>query len=67
MTRQIKKIRNGRKHGPVSSFVSATNIEELNPFVLWDHFYLPQVEGTAGSTFTVTQALPPLATLKLVI
>lgn len=51
MTRQIKKIRNGRKHGPVSSFVSATNIEELNPFVLWDHFYLPQVEGTAGFNF----------------
>ena len=51
MTRQIKKIRNGRKHGPVSSFVSATNIEELNPFVLWDHFYLPQVEGTAGFDF----------------
>ncbi|WP_275665773.1 pirin family protein [Vibrio sp. Isolate30] len=51
MTRQIKKIRNGRKHGPVSSFVSATNIEELNPFVLWDHFYLTQVEGTAGFNF----------------
>lgn len=51
MTRQIKKIRNGRKHGPVSSFVSAINIEELNPFVLWDHFYLPQVEGTAGFDF----------------
>ncbi|WP_286264605.1 pirin family protein [Thalassotalea atypica] len=51
MTRQIIEIRNGRKHGPVSSFVAATNIEELNPFVLWDHFYLPQVEGTAGFDF----------------
>ena len=51
MTRQIKEIRNGKKHGPVSSFVVATNIEELNPFVLWDHFYLPQVEGTAGFDF----------------
>lgn len=51
MTRQIKEIRNGKKHGPVSTFVAATNIEELNPFVLWDHFYLPQVEGTAGFDF----------------
>ncbi|HIF9343749.1 TPA: pirin family protein [Photobacterium damselae] len=51
MIRQIKEIRNGRKHGPVSSFVSITSIEDLNPFVLWDHFYLAQVEGSTGFDF----------------
>ncbi|MGI9919253.1 pirin family protein [Vibrio owensii] len=51
MTRQIKEIRNGRKHGPVNSFVNSTNVAELNPFVLWDHFYLSSVEGSAGFDF----------------
>lgn len=51
MTRQIKEIRNGRRHGPVSSFVNSTNVAELNPFVLWDHFYLSNVGGTAGFDF----------------
>lgn len=51
MARQIKEIRSGRKHGPVSSFVNSTNVAELNPFVLWDHFHLPYVEGTAGFDF----------------
>lgn len=51
MTRQIQEIRNGNRHGPVSSFVNSANVTELNPFVLWDHFYLPHVEGTAGFDF----------------
>lgn len=51
MTRQIREIRNGSKHGPVSSFVNSVNVTELNPFVLWDHFYLPHVESTAGFDF----------------
>lgn len=51
MKRQIQEIRNGNRHGPVSSFVNSANVAELNPFVLWDHFYLPHVEGTAGFDF----------------
>lgn len=51
MTRQIREIRNGNRHGPVSSFVNSANVTQLNPFVLWDHFYLPRVEGTAGFDF----------------
>ena len=51
MTRQIQEIRNGNKRGPVSSFVNSANVAELNPFVLWDHFYIPHVEGTAGFDF----------------
>jgi len=51
MTRQIREIRNGNKHGPVSSFVNSVNVTELNPFFLWDHFYLPNVKGTAGFDF----------------
>lgn len=51
MTRQIREIRNGNRHGPVSSFVNSANVTELNPFVLWDHFHLPYVEDTAGFDF----------------
>lgn len=51
MSRQIVEIRNGVKHGPVSSYVTSSNIASLNPFVLWDHFFIPQVEGTAGFGF----------------
>jgi redox-sensitive bicupin YhaK (pirin superfamily) len=51
MTRQIQEIRNGNRHGPVSSYVNSANVTKLNPFVLWDHFYLPHVEGTAGFDF----------------
>ena len=51
MNRQISEIRSGTKHGPVSSYVNAANIADLNPFVLWDHFYIPQVEGVAGFGF----------------
>lgn len=51
MTRQIREIRNASRHGPVNSFVNSVNVTELNPFVLWDHFYLPHVEGTAGFDF----------------
>lgn len=51
MSRQIQEIRNGNRRGPVSSFVNSLNVTELNPFVLWDHFYLPHVEGTTGFDF----------------
>ncbi|MCW8877414.1 MAG: pirin family protein [Kangiellaceae bacterium] len=51
MKRQIREIRNGSNHGPVNSYVSSANIADLNPFVLWDHFYMPHVEGTTGFGF----------------
>lgn len=51
MTRQIQEIRSGKRHGPVVSFVNSANVTELNPFVLWDHFYLPHVAGRAGFDF----------------
>lgn len=51
MSRKIQEIRNGKKSGPVTSYVSSTNIASLNPFVLWDHFHIPDVEGTAGFDF----------------
>lgn len=51
MTRQIREVRNGHRRGPVSSFIGAANVAELNPFVLWDHFHLPHTEHTAGFDF----------------
>ncbi|WP_122081181.1 pirin family protein [Vibrio coralliirubri] len=51
MIRQIHEIRNGRNHGPVTSYVSSSNLKDLNPFVLWDHFKMSNVKGTAGFDF----------------
>ncbi|MDW1575577.1 pirin family protein [Vibrio sp. Vb2880] len=51
MSRQIQEIRNGRKHGPVTSYVTSANFSDLNPFVLWDHFHIPHVQGKAGFGF----------------
>ncbi|WP_027859646.1 pirin family protein [Marinobacterium jannaschii] len=51
MSRSITEIRNGRQHGPVTSFVSQHNVAQLNPFVLWDHFQAEGLEGTTGFGF----------------
>ncbi|MEZ8017584.1 pirin family protein [Vibrio splendidus] len=51
MIRQIHEIRNGRNHGPVNSYVNSSNLNVLNPFLLWDHFQVSNVKGTAGFDF----------------
>ena len=51
MSRQITEIRHGHKHGPVNRFVDSTNVTQLNPFVLWDHFSLTNVTTTTGFDF----------------
>lgn len=51
MSKKIYEIRNGSVHGPVRGYVSASNISTLNPFVLWDHFYIPEADGLAGFDF----------------
>ncbi|WP_372835314.1 hypothetical protein [Pontibacterium sp.] len=39
MNRAVIEIINGHQHGPVTRFVSVYNVEQLNQFVLWDHFH----------------------------
>jgi len=51
MSKVIQEIRNGSKHGPVKSYISGSNVEALNPFVLWDHFHIPYTETNAGFGF----------------
>ena len=51
MKRIITEIRRGLIHGPVNSYVTSKNLTSLNPFVLWDHFYLPQSDQPAGFGF----------------
>ncbi|MEW8052917.1 MAG: pirin family protein [Candidatus Thiodiazotropha endolucinida] len=51
MSRSIIEIRNGHRHGPVTSFVSQGNVHQLNPFVLWDHFQTEGLTGTTGFGF----------------
>ncbi len=51
MNRSIIETRYGHQHGPVTSFITVNNIEELHPFVLWDHFETEDLEGSAGFGF----------------
>jgi len=51
MSRSIVEIRNGHRHGPVTSFVNQHNVDQLNPFVLWDHFHAEGLTGTTGFGF----------------
>lgn len=51
MSRQIQAIRDGLKHGPVHSYMTSANVADLNPFVLWDHFYIPHIEQATGFGF----------------
>lgn len=51
MNRFIVETRKGHQHGPVTSFINQSNIKQLNPFVLWDHFETTGLTGTAGFGF----------------
>jgi len=51
MSRSIIETRTGHQHGPVTSFINQSNIKQLNPFVLWDHFETKGLKGTAGFGF----------------
>lgn len=51
MNRSIIETRIGHQHGPVTSFINQSNIKQLNPFVLWDHFETEGLTGTAGFGF----------------
>lgn len=51
MNRSIIEIRTGHQHGPVTSFINQSNIKQLNPFVLWDHFETEGLTGTTGFGF----------------
>lgn len=37
-TRRVHKIRYGKKTGLLTTFIDNSEIEQLNPFMLWDHF-----------------------------
>lgn len=37
-TRTVHKVRFGTKHGLQTTFIKPSELEELNPFVQWDHF-----------------------------
>jgi len=51
MSRSIIEIRTGHQHGPVTRFINQSNIKQLNPFVLWDHFETEGLTGTTGFGF----------------
>jgi redox-sensitive bicupin YhaK (pirin superfamily) len=51
MNRSIIETRTGYQHGPVTSFINQSNVKQLNPFVLWDHFQTEALTGTAGFGF----------------
>ena len=46
-TRKVHKIRYGQKSGPITAFIDRDNVNELDPFVLWDHY---QAKGIISST-----------------
>lgn len=47
-TRKIHKIRYGQKYGPITAFINADNFDELDPFVLWDHYEAKEVIRSTG-------------------
>jgi redox-sensitive bicupin YhaK (pirin superfamily) len=51
MSRSIIETRNGHQHGPITSFINQKNVQQLNPFVLWDHFQTEGLTGTTGFGF----------------
>jgi redox-sensitive bicupin YhaK (pirin superfamily) len=47
-TKKINKIRYGHKTGSITAFIDADNLNELDPFVLWDHFEAKEIIRTTG-------------------
>ena len=47
----IKSNYTGLRHGPINSFIRQDNMQQLNPFVMWDHFQLNSTQTEAGFDF----------------
>ncbi len=50
-TRTIKKVRYGLKSGSMTAYIQSGDIEELNPFALWDHYQAKNVCQPVGLDF----------------
>lgn len=50
-TRTIKKIRYGLKSNDMTAYIQSGDIEELNPFALWDHYQAKNVSQPVGLDF----------------
>ncbi|MDO6498547.1 pirin family protein [Photobacterium sanguinicancri] len=50
-TRTIKKVRYGLKSGSMTAYIQSGEIEELNPFALWDHYQAKNVCQPVGLDF----------------
>ncbi|GAL06583.1 pirin-like protein YhhW [Photobacterium aphoticum] len=47
-TRKVHSIRYGKKSGVLTAYIHPKDHEQLNPFVLWDHFSAKAVMHSAG-------------------
>ncbi len=47
----IKSNYTGLRHGPITSFIRQDNLQQLNPFTMWDHFQLNSTQTKAGFDF----------------
>lgn len=47
-TRKVTKIRFGKKDGLLTAFIEKSELNQLDPFVLWDHFSASEVIHSTG-------------------
>ncbi|KXI22372.1 hypothetical protein [Photobacterium sanguinicancri] len=66
-TRTIKKVRYGLKSGSMTAYIQSGEIEELNPFALWDHYQAKNVCQPVGLDFHGHSGVNTLTYLYAVI
>ncbi|MGF1726991.1 pirin family protein [Photobacterium nomapromontoriensis] len=50
-TRSVHKIRFGKRTGLLTAFIDNSEIEQLNPFMLWDHFAVKANHSAIGLNY----------------